>query len=76
MTLVPEYVLREAHSCKSDPFGADKMLPAGAYIKPINFYYISALTKERWPSFNPETQVFCYTAYGIIPIPKSLVRLR
>jgi len=76
MVLVPEYVVMVEYACKLNDFGDTKTLPAGAYVKPIDLYYISPVTLEKWKFFNKEKEVFCYTAYGILPIPKNIVRLR
>jgi len=64
------------YECKAPGTGESKTLPAGAYIKPIDLKYVSEITREKWKSFSPDLEVFCYTAFGFLPIPKKLVRIR
>jgi hypothetical protein len=52
-----------------------KKLPAGTYIRPIDLSYVPnhVINDQRWRHFNSELEVFCYTRFGIIPIPKTYV---
>lgn len=75
----PNYRLIQDHTVSSGSglMGADyKTLPAGSYVRPIELSYVPPHVKEdsRWKYFNKELEVFAYTKFGIIPIPKYILR--
>lgn len=71
------YALTEAHSHSMGPQDT-LVLPEGAFVSPIDPYYLPRHIKEhssyKW--FDPETHVHCFTRWGIILIPKRIVRER
>lgn len=72
--LVPEYVLTTPFFVQSS--GLTKELPAGSFVKPIEACYIPDFIKEKLKISDPETETYCYTAYGIILVPKNILRIR
>lgn len=71
----PDYVVDE--NVVFTNFNGDTLtLPAGSFVKPIDFYYIPAHIKITfdWRVFNKDTHIFCYTRFGIIPIEKKKIR--
>ncbi len=73
MSRSPDYVLTAPHAV---PGSHDLTLPAGAFVRPIATCYVPkhVLEDTRWQSFWLEGMLFCYTRYGILPIPKAIVR--
>jgi hypothetical protein len=74
----PNYCLTEDCHIPSNDRGDGKVLEAGTWVRPIDPYYIPKHVKEddRWPFFDENTQIFCYTRYGIVPLPKRILRER
>lgn len=74
MSRTPSHVLKEAH--RFDWRGEYKELPQGAFVRPIEYQYIpkEVLEDRQFSMFNLTIDVFCYTRYGIIPIPKHKLR--
>jgi len=69
----PNYALIQDVMCENG--GADpKRLPAGSYVRPIEFKYVPKHITSQHRFFDEETSVFCYTRYGIIPIARNLLR--
>ena len=58
------------------PFAADSTLPAGSYIYPIEDRYVPphCKTSTKAARYWPDRDVFCYTKYGIIPVPMDAIR--
>ncbi len=60
--------------------GTDQTLPRYSFVRPIHESYIprhikdANLEKPLWDRFNPDTQVYCYCHYGIVALPKALLR--
>lgn len=52
-----------------------KTLPAGTFVRPIDLSYIPEhiLEDKRWIPHNNLKDVFCYTKYGILPIPRIYI---
>ncbi len=74
---VADYALTEDFTYYSNGWGGDsKVLPQGSWVKPISLCYVPKEVKEskRWVDFNKETEIFVYCHYGIIAIPKNIVR--
>lgn len=57
----------------SDRWGS-KVLPVGSFIRPLQLTYVPQHIIDKFPGFDKERQVFAYTKYGIVPVPKSIVR--
>lgn len=69
----PNYILKEEHNLGAS-WNQDKVLPAGAFIKPIHKTYVPLHILEAWFGVNYDTHDFCYTRLGIVPIPKYKIR--
>lgn len=71
----PNYVTTE--DCKLDQgkFSA-KILPVGTFVRPINNEYLPRHIKESDMYFWIKTgeYVYVYCSYGIVLIPKDIVR--
>lgn len=69
------YRLQEEHTIHRG-IQDSKSLPQGSYICPIKLGYVPKHIVEadnnRW--HNPETEVFCFTKYGIVSIPRYKIR--
>lgn len=71
---LPEYVLMEPWEYDYGSF--DKLqLPVGAFVQPINEKYVPQHVKDdkRW-SGSKKNLVYCYTRYGILLLPESIIR--
>lgn len=51
-----------------------KTLPAGSFVRPIHIDYVPKHVIEKNPLFNPTTETYCFTRYGIVPIYTSNLR--
>lgn len=69
----PNYVLSEAHYHHVGPMDA-RTLPAGTFVRPIELCYVPKHVTEANREFDKEKEVYCYCRYGILPIPKSIIR--
>lgn len=65
----PDYVLTEEVHIASD-----RILPVGAFVRPIVWDYLPRHIREAKPEGLPNHFAYCYTRYGIIPIPKKSMR--
>lgn len=73
----PNYMLNAPYSFECGQNAYDtKTLPEGTFVRPIEIQYVPAhiLDNKRWRSFNSSKEIFCYTHYGIIPIPREKIR--
>jgi len=73
----PEYTLIEAHDHFTS--GYDKRtLEAGSFINPIEPQYLPQHIKntDEFKKMDHDLFVYCYTAYGILPIPRRIIRSR
>lgn len=70
----PNFVLTEEWRV-SLGLGKDKVLPVGAFVRPIEDIYLPTHIKEsqayKWLS---ENEIFVFSSYGIICIPKKIMR--
>ena len=68
---VPDYVLIEAVQIT-----LDMTLEAGTFVKPILPRYLPkhCLEDKRWSYIDKDKSTWCYTYYGIIPIPTDKIR--
>ena len=76
---VQEYVTSE--DCDILPNGAvhwDQIItmPAGTFVKPIDFKYLPDHVKknEDYQNFDPKVHTFVYCHYGIVVIPLMSIR--
>lgn len=53
-----------------------KTIPAGSYVKILSKKYVpkEVISAYQWKIMDPNSEVFCYTKYGIISIPKKILR--
>lgn len=69
----PNYVLVSELIVSID-FRSSKVLPEGSFVRPIDPRWIPKHIAEMYPGFDKVNQVFAYTHYGIVVIPKTLMR--
>lgn len=71
----PDYVLVQAYFYSSSLYDS-KSLDAGAFVRPIELCYVPkhVVEDKRWSGFNKNTDVFCFTSLGIVPIPRAHMR--
>lgn len=69
---LPTYMLQEKYEIPD----SDNILPQGAFVKPIDDYYLPKHIKETNNYYwrNKEEVVYCYCHFGIIQIPRRLIR--
>ncbi len=53
-----------------------RILSAGTFVRPLELNYVPkhVIDDERWKAFDKTKEVFCYCRYGIVPIPRNLIR--
>lgn len=53
-----------------------KTLPAGTFVRPLELQYVPqhVLDNPLWRGFNKDKEVFVYTKFGILAVPKHIVR--
>lgn len=75
-TSTPDYVLTEDHNVTYNSTEG-KILLAGSFVRPIEIQYVPKHITDsafgRW--FNKNTEIYCYTRYGIVPIPRNILRI-
>lgn len=51
-------------------------LPEKSFVKPIYFGYLPkhVVDESKAKGFNDKTEVYCYTYFGILALPKDLLR--
>lgn len=49
-------------------------LPSGAFVLPMETKYVPKHVREAI-FLDSSKEIFCYTHFGIIPIPKKILRL-
>lgn len=71
MARVPEYVITKAVH-----FGQEASLPEGSFVKPIEACYLPKhiTDSDAFRYVNLKDNVYVYCHYGIIPIPRSILR--
>lgn len=70
----PDYVLHTDFTYHESSHDT-KVLRAGSFVQPIDIYYIPKHIKDNYKFFDTEKETFCYTHYGIIVIPRNLIRM-
>lgn len=71
---VQEYVLDADHNIW---YGSEtKVIPQGSFVKPINLAYVPQHVKDdsRWKFIRHDVEVFCYSRFGIVAIPRRIIR--
>lgn len=53
-----------------------KTLKAGLFVRPIDWPYVPkhVIEDSRFRYVSKDSQIFCYTRHGIVPIPISAFR--
>lgn len=71
----PNYQITESHTCHSGPTDTIT-LPEGSFVRPIELHYVPKHVIEDPQNryFNKTTEIFCYCHYGILPIPRRIIR--
>ncbi len=71
----PNYIISEAHSYHVGSTDT-RTLEAGTFVRPIELPYVPKHVTENPQNrcFNKETDIYCYCRFGIIPIPRKIVR--
>jgi hypothetical protein len=72
----PNYVTKEDFRFMSDSLWNEKVLESGTFVRPIELAYVPKHIRDnpmnRW--FDAEKEVYVYCSFGIIAIPKNIVR--
>lgn len=77
MSRTPNYRLTEEWLIQVNKGYMDPLkLPTGTFVRPIHIDYVPkhVLEDPRWKYFDSKNEVFVYTYYGIVPIPKHIMR--
>jgi hypothetical protein len=71
----PNFRMTEPHSLPGEKMG-EYSLTTGDFVRPIIIDYVPkhVVDDGRWRGFNKDTEIFCYTKKGIVPIPKHKVK--
>lgn len=69
------YTIIEEHRILT-PDWKEKIIPAGTFVKPIHIYYLPDHIKKTndYKYFVSATEQFVYCSYGIIVVPKHIIR--
>lgn len=51
-----------------------RTLPQGTFVRPIELTYVPKHITEGNKIFSKDTEVYCYTRYGILAIPRKIIR--
>ena len=69
----PNYVLNSDHTLIS---GHDtRVLKEGTFVRPLELHYVPKHVLEANKWVNTYDESFCYTHFGIVPIPKYKLRI-
>ncbi len=70
----PNYVVSHDITISTDKMGFQKVLPSGAFVRPIHKDYLPKHVLEKHKDSLSDYYVMCYCYFGLIPIPKSYLR--
>lgn len=74
----PNYVLSEPFIYSVYGHGPmdSRTLEAGTFVRPIELYYVPKHVTEdpQNRGFDKAKEVYCYCHFGIIPIPRKIIR--
>lgn len=74
MSKTPTYALIAPHhvKCRSDYI----VLSEGTFVRPLSLEYVPQhVLEDRNNLYVDKTkEVFCYTRYGIVPIPRDIIK--
>lgn len=71
----PDYALMEDFTYKVGLWES-KVMPAGTFLRPVELCYVPkhVVDDSRWSRYDKINDIFCYSSYGFIPIPRKLIR--
>lgn len=71
----PNYVLTESFNCTPGSY-TSQLLPEGSFVRPIAFDYVPRHITEnpKYYHFDSKREVFVYTKFGIVAVPKNILR--
>lgn len=69
----PNYVLTESHNVSLNNHDS-RHLEEGSFVRPLEMIYVPQHVIDAHKWFNVKNEIFCYTHFGIIAIPKYKVR--
>ena len=76
MSRTPDYVTTEQFSIIKNDFWDKLIIPVNTFVRPIELCYLPKhildSSLHKWVDLNKE--VYAYSHYGIIPIPKDKMR--
>ncbi len=50
-------------------------LAQGSHVTPMDIRWVPKHIKDQYKhDYDPKTHVYCYTKFGIVPVPKDKVR--
>jgi hypothetical protein len=75
MSRTPSFITTEPYETRRD----GGLLPTGSFVKPIKVEYLPKSFEDRdafcsLKYFNPESEIYVFSHYGIHTIPKRIVR--
>lgn len=69
----PNFKLTESHSWNLGQHDS-RTLPAGSFVRPIETRYVPQHILDEWKWVDHKSEVFVYCRYGIVPVPKRILR--
>lgn len=75
---VPNFWTTEDHSYEIPNTMERSTLPKNSFVKPIEDRYLPRhiTDDKKYKYFNPETEIYCHTKFGLIPVPKRILKER
>lgn len=72
----PDYVMSEEYSYRYHWHSDPMVFSVGMFIRPIEIQYVPKHVTERETinKFDKDKEVYCFSRYGIYPIPLKLIR--
>lgn len=72
----PDYVLKEDVTLRTGDISGFITLSAGTFVRPIELVYVPhhTINNSTFKDFDKSKDVFCYTRYGMLPLPKDKMR--
>jgi hypothetical protein len=75
MLPTPNFITTEDYRFMKSKW-TEQILPAGSFVRPIELCWLPKhiLDADGHKWFNSETEVYAYCSWGIIAIPKKIMR--
>jgi hypothetical protein len=72
----PNYKISEDFSFVCNDLWDKKIIPAGTFVRPIELQYVPQHIKDWFfhKFFDEEKEIYVYCSYGMIAIPRKLLR--